>query len=114
MHLSYDATVDVAYLSFRPLRPGEQLGPNLLMETDRDFPGTILLDFSAQDGEVIGLEFGMASRCLPELLLATAERMDGQNVARRLGERFTRRFVGGGGSVDVGRPVRGRRKGRPH
>ena len=109
MHLSYDATVDVAYLSLRPLRPGEQLGPNLLMEPDRDFPGTIMLDFSADDGEVVGLEFGMASRCLPALLLATAERTDGEHLSSRLAERVTRRFANDAWATGrIGRP-RGRR-----
>ena len=95
MHLVYDAATDVAYLRLRPLRPDELLGPTLLLETDPDFPGTLALDFSLDDGRVVGLELGMASRSLPVELLAAAERADGSNVAQRLDERVMRRFAAG-------------------
>ena len=87
MRLTWDATTDVAYLSLRPVRPGEMLGPTLLLENDRDFPGAVALDFSQGDGRAVGLEFQMASACLPATLLAAAERTDGQSLAARFAER---------------------------
>jgi uncharacterized protein YuzE len=87
MRLTYDATTDVAYLSLRAVRPGEVLGPTLLAEPDHDFPGSVALDFSLADGCVVGLEFQLASACLPAELLAGAERAAGQNLQRRLEER---------------------------
>ncbi len=87
MRLTYDATTDVAYLSLRPARPGEPLGPTLLLEHDRDFPGAVALDFSVEDGRAVGLEFQMASACLPTELLAVAERTGGRGLAQRYDER---------------------------
>jgi len=87
MRFTWDATKDVAYLSLRPVRPGERLGPTLLLEADRDFPGAVALDFSAEDGRAVGLEFQLASVCLPAELLAGAERTDGQSLAARFDER---------------------------
>lgn len=87
MRLTYDATTDIAYLSFRLVRPGELLGPTLLLEHDRDFPGAVALDFCQDDGRAVGLEFQMASNCLPTALLATAERTDGRSMANRFDER---------------------------
>jgi uncharacterized protein YuzE len=91
MHLTYDATTDVAYLSFRATGPADVLGPTLLLEHDRDFPGAVALDFGLLDGRVVGLEFQAASACLPAELLAVAERIDGQHLAHiaemRLGRR---------------------------
>ena len=95
MRLTYDATTDVAYLSLRPLRADELLGPTLLLEPDRDFPGAVALDFGAEDGRVVGLEFQRASACVPAELLAAAERTDGRGVAARFDERFARRLAGG-------------------
>jgi uncharacterized protein YuzE len=90
MRLTYDATVDVAYLSLRQVAPDELLGPTLLVEHDREFPGAVALDFSLADGRVVGLEFQRASACLPAELLAAAERTDGSSVAARLDERVLR------------------------
>lgn len=91
MRLTYDATTDVAYLALRPFRRGELLGPTLLLENDRDFPGVVALDFGLLDGRVVGLEFQAASACLPAELLAAAERIDGRHLAHitemRLGRR---------------------------
>jgi len=87
MRPSYDATTDVAYLALRPVRPGELLGPTLLLESDRAFPGAMALDFSQEDGRVVGLEFRRASACLPAEVLATAERTDGRSVAARFEQR---------------------------
>lgn len=87
MRLTYDATTDVAYLSLRPARPGELLGPTLLLEHDRDFRGAVALDFSVQDGKAVGVEFQVASACLPAELLAAAERTDGQGLADRYDDR---------------------------
>jgi hypothetical protein len=110
MHLVYDATTDVAYLRLRQLRADELLGPTLLLETDPDFPGTLALDFSLDDGRVVGLELGLASLCVPAELLAAAERADGTNVERRLEERILRRFAAG---MRVAAPTR-RPGGRHH
>ncbi len=102
MRLTHDATTDVAYLSLRAVRPGELLGPTLLVEPDREFPGAVGLDFSLADGRAVGLEFQLASACLPAELLAGAERADGENLQRRLEERVLGRF--GGGPHRVARP----------
>jgi uncharacterized protein YuzE len=91
MRLTYDATTDVAYLSFRATGPADVLGPTLLLECDRDFAGSVALDFGLLDGRVVGLEFQAASVCLPAELLLTAERIDGEHLGRiaemRLGRR---------------------------
>jgi uncharacterized protein YuzE len=91
MHLTYDATTDVAYLALRATGPADVLGPTLLLEHDRDFPGAVALDFGLLDGRVVGLEFQAASACLPAELLAAAERVDGEHLVRiaemRLGRR---------------------------
>ena len=87
MHLTYDATTDVAYLSLRPVREGERLGPTLLLEPDQEFPGAVALDFSRDDGRVVGLEFQIASACVPLDLLATAVRTDGTSLSARFAER---------------------------
>ena len=93
VRLTYDATTDVAYLALRSAGPKTSVGPTLLVEPDRDFPGVVALDFSDGDGRVIGLEFLDASRCLPAELLAAAERVDGTHAGRmmalRLGGRAT-------------------------
>jgi uncharacterized protein YuzE len=111
MHLTYDATTDVAYLSLRPLGPDEVLGPTLLIEPDRAFLGAVALDFSLADGRVVGLEFQRASASVPAELLAAAERADGTNVERRLEERLLRRL--GAGFRTAGSPRAGGR-GRTH
>jgi uncharacterized protein YuzE len=110
VHLVYDSTTDVAYLRLRPLRPGELLGPTLLVEHDREFPGSVALDFSLEDGAVVGLEFLEASRCLPAEVLARAERADRTNGEARLEERVLRRLAAGVRAVAP--PHRGGR--RPH
>ena len=50
MRLTYDATTDVAYLSFRATGPADILGPTLLLDHDRDFPAAVALDFGIIDG----------------------------------------------------------------
>ena len=87
MRITYDAATDTAYLSLRAVRQGEPLGPTLLLEGDRDFPGAVALDFSVEDGRAVGLEFQMASACLPAEFLAAAERTDGRSLADRFTER---------------------------
>ena len=94
MHLTYDATTDVAYLSLRPVANGEPVGPTLLLETDSEFPGFVALDFSLADGRAVGLEFQRASACLPAELLATAERRDGLSLGDRFAERLPRHLAG--------------------
>jgi uncharacterized protein YuzE len=102
MRLTYDATTDVAYLSFRATGPADVLGPTLLLEHDRDFAGAVALDFGLLDGRVVGLEFQAASACLPAKLLAAAERIDGQHLARITEMRLGRRVQ----SSRAGRPTR--------
>ena len=102
MRLSYDATKDVAYLSLRPLAQGEPVGPTLLLETDREFGGFVALDFSLADGRAVGLEFQMASACLPAELLVAAERVDGGHLARITEMRLGR----GVQSLSADRPTR--------
>jgi uncharacterized protein YuzE len=102
MRLTYDATTDVAYLTFRATGPADVLGPTLLLEHDRDFAGAVALDFGLLDGRVVGLEFQAASACLPAKLLAAAERIDGQHLARITEMRLGRRVQ----SSRAGRPTR--------
>jgi uncharacterized protein YuzE len=91
MHLSYDGDTDVAYLSLRATGPTDVMGPALILETDgRLFPHLVIADYVLGDGGLVGFEFHDASACLPAELLATAERMDGQNATRRFGERIAR------------------------
>lgn len=94
MHLTYDATTDTAYLALRPVGPAEPLGPTLLVEPDRDFAGVVAVDFSLADGRIVGLEFQLASACLPAELLARAERTDGRSLEARFGARVARRLAG--------------------
>ena len=41
---------------------------------------------------MVGLEFQMASACLPAAWLAAAEGIDGDHLARRFEQRFERRM----------------------
>jgi uncharacterized protein YuzE len=93
MRLTYDVTTDVAYLSLRAVRRGEPLGPTLLVQPGREFPGLVTLDVSLLDGRVVGLEFMAASACLPAELLATAERSDSRSLADRYRERVASRLA---------------------
>jgi uncharacterized protein YuzE len=102
MRLTYDATTDVAYFSFRATGPADVLGPTLLLEHDRDFPGVVALDFGLFDGRIVGLEFQAASACLPAKLLLTAERIDGRHLAHITEMRLGRRVQ----SSRAGRPTR--------
>ena len=78
LNLTYDATVDVAYLTLRTTGPADVLGPTLLLENDRAFAGAVAMGFGLLDGRAVGFEFQMASACLPVELLAQAERSDGR------------------------------------
>lgn len=91
LHLTWDAKTDVAYLQLRQTGPADVIGPALILETDgRFFPHLVIADFTLIDGCLVGFEFHTASACLPAELLATAERIDGQNLSRRFGERIAR------------------------
>jgi hypothetical protein len=90
LHLSYDSRSDIAYLQLRSTGPADVIGPALFLEKDRAFPNLVIADFTLIDGCLVGFEFHSASECLPAELLATAERIDGQNLARRFGERVAR------------------------
>jgi hypothetical protein len=78
LNLTYDATVDVAYLTLRTTGPADVLGPTLLLENDRAFAGAVAMGFGLLDGRAVGFEFQMASACLAVELLAQAERSDGR------------------------------------
>ena len=91
LNLTYDATTDVAYLVMAPTGPADVLGPTLLLEDDPEFAGAVSADFTIADGRLVGLEFQMASACLPAAWLAAAERIDGEHLARRFEQRFERR-----------------------
>jgi uncharacterized protein YuzE len=95
MRLTYDATTDLAYPSLRPVHSGEPLGPTLLLENGREFPGAVSLSFSQADGRAVGLEFQMASTCLPAELLGGAERTDGRSLRDRFNVRVGRRVAPG-------------------
>jgi len=64
LHLTYDATTDVAYLEFCPTGPSDLLGPALLLESAPEFAGTVIADFTLANGRLVGLEFLRASACL--------------------------------------------------
>jgi hypothetical protein len=95
LHLTYDATTDVAYLDVVTTGPADVLGPTLLLETDPSFRGAVAADFKLADGRLVGLEFRFASACLPAAWLADAERIDGDHVRRRFVERVERRLQAG-------------------
>ncbi len=86
LRLTWDPETDVAYLYLAETADHQLLGPTLLLEADDQFAGAVALDFTLSDGRAVGLEFQMASACLPPALLAAAERVEG-NAARRLAER---------------------------
>ena len=88
--LTFDATTDVAYLELRPTGPSDVIGPALLLETDRAFAGHVIADFALADGRLVGFEFQRASACLPADLLMAADRIDGENLERRLDQRLGR------------------------
>lgn len=90
LKLTYDATVDVAYLTLRPTGPADVLGPTLLLENDRAFPGAVAMDFGLLDGRAVGFEFQMASACLPAELLVQAECSDGRSLSDRFEARILR------------------------
>jgi len=90
LHLTYDATTDVAYLEFRQTGPSDLLGPALLLEPDPEFAGTVIADFTRANARLVGLEFLRASACLPADLLASAQRIDGEHLARRVEARTIR------------------------
>lgn len=108
LKLTWDATVDVAYLTLRPTGPADVLGPTLLLEHDRAFAGAVALDFGLLDGRAVGFEFQRASACLPAELLAQAERSDGRSVTDRLEARIMRGSrgdaVGGSGRCSSTKP----------
>lgn len=107
LKLTYDATVDVAYLTLRPTGPADALGPTLLLEHDQAFAGAVAMDFGLLDGRVVGFEFQMASACLPADLLVRAERTDGLSLGDRIEERIARHLAVRSGSE---RQVRHRRR----
>lgn len=51
-----------------------------MVESDREFHGSVAMDFALDDGRIIGFEIGKASACLPAELLARAERIDGRHL----------------------------------
>jgi hypothetical protein len=92
LRLTYDAVTDVAYLTVAGTGPTDILGPALHLEDDAQFAGVVSLDFHVNDGRLVGLEFQSASTCLPPDWLASAERIDGEHLARRIERRISRRL----------------------
>jgi uncharacterized protein YuzE len=88
IRLTYDARTDVAYLRFRETSLNDVMGPALILEKDWAFNQLVIADFRLIDGALVGFEFLGASEYLPAELLATAERIDGENANRRFGERI--------------------------
>ncbi len=107
MHLTYDGKTDVAYLQLRATGPTDVIGPALILEHHRAFPGVIIADFTLIDGVLVGFEFQFASLCLPAELLVSAERIDGQQAMRRFGERMGRLLANGLPPEDRGLRRRG-------
>jgi len=95
IELTYDATTDATYLRLRPTGPDDVIGPALFLEHDPAFPDHVTADFTLADGVLVGLEVSLASRCPPAELLASAERIDGEHLARRFGERIGRLLAAG-------------------
>ena len=95
IHLTYDGKIDVAYLQLRSTGPADVIGPALILEHDRAFPGVVVADFTLIDGVLVGFEFQFASLCLPAELLVSAERIDGQHALRRFGDRIGRLLANG-------------------
>lgn len=95
LHLSWDPETDVAYLRLAETGDADILGPTLLLENDPEFAGAVALDFTVADGRAVGLEFQMASACLPAALLVMAERVEG-SLERRYRERVARQLMRGG------------------
>lgn len=110
LKLTYDATVDVAYLTLRPTGPADILGPTLLLEHDRAFAGVVAMDFGLRDGRAVGFEFQMASARLPAELLAQAERSDGRSVSDRLAARILRESRGDDSVGGSGRCISKKRR----
>ncbi|NKE62763.1 DUF2283 domain-containing protein [Lentzea sp. PSKA42] len=63
--VSWDRSVNAAYIAFRELRPGE--AAKQLPVTDEDGDTAAVLDFGA-DGELLGIELLDAERQLPRNL----------------------------------------------
>jgi uncharacterized protein YuzE len=97
LDLTWDATTDVAYLTLAPTTDADRLGPTLLLENDPEFNGAVAADFTVADGRLVGLEFQMASTCLPPALLARARRIDGEHLRQRLDQRLGRQLEDVGG-----------------
>jgi hypothetical protein len=88
--------------------PSDLLGPALLLEPDPEFAGTVIADFTLANGRLVGLEFLRASACLPADLLASAQRIDDEHLARRVEARnypITRPACGGEGREARCRPL---------
>jgi uncharacterized protein YuzE len=99
LDLTWDATSDIAYLVLAPTGDRDQLGPTLLLEADPEFHGVLAADFTVADGRLVGLEFQMASDCLPPALLLQARRIDGEHLGLRMEERILRRLRSDGPGV---------------
>lgn len=88
IRVTYDATVDAAYIYLRKPRLWDRLGPTLLCERDPETPTWVNVDVDAFTGRIAGIEVLGAWAALPAELLADAERIDGRHAATRCAERL--------------------------
>ena len=72
MRVTYDAEVDAAYISLKPIAAGES--KRQVPVRAEGVPGDIVLDVDG-DGRLIGIEILGAASSLPSELLAEAERL---------------------------------------
>lgn len=71
--LTYDASVDAAYLYLAPAKSGIDFTHPCDDEDEAGLAGEVMLDVG-RDRKLVGIEFLRASELLPEELLALAER----------------------------------------
>ena len=72
MRVTYDKSVDAAYIELRDTSAGDCVHTEYATRDDQGMGGSINLDFDI-DGKLIGIEVMVASMVLPEQLLAEAE-----------------------------------------
>lgn len=72
MRVTYDATVDAAYIRLKDDAPGGSVVQHVVEAPESQ--GEIILDFD-RDGRLLGIEVLGATRGLPPELLSRAERL---------------------------------------
>ena len=87
LHVTYDATVDAAYIYLGKPGLGTHIGPTLFCERDVLMTADVNVDFDLATGRVFGIEVLRAGEGLPAEVLAEAERIDGRHIETRVAER---------------------------